>query len=223
MRRRKHVADYPARFFATSRRNILTHIQVYSVPNRRYLGPSERRLSGLQFLVQGGKWASKKPAHPVFSGIPLREDRRVRPARRTVPRADFPGCGQVFHHLSKGTHALELTIRWRKAILVGGHGICGRHDHFLGELRQDLQSVLFPFCAEAGNFLGFNALLADLRQNVARSQPQYEHQYRFHVLHECFSPGSKALDALSLYQLRYNLKSTLRQGLLIKNLSTFGC
>jgi len=36
-------------------------------------------------------------------------------------------------------------------------------------------------------------------------------------------PGGKALDALSLYPLRYNLKSTLRQGVFVKNLSTFGC
>jgi hypothetical protein len=32
-------------------------------------------------------------------------------------------------------------------------------------------------------------------------------------------PGGKALDALPLYPLRYNLKSTLRQGGYVKNLN----
>src|SRR5438309_10408997 len=35
--------------------------------------------------------------------------------------------------------------------------------------------------------------------------------------------GGKPLDALLLYPLRYNLKSTLRQGVRVKNPSTFGC
>jgi hypothetical protein len=47
--------------------------------------------------------------------------------------------------------------------------------------------VLFPFRVEAGSFLGVNALPADLDQSAARSQPQHEHQYRFHFLHEYFS------------------------------------
>jgi hypothetical protein len=72
--------------------------------------------------------------------------------------------------------------------------------------------VLLPFCVEAGSFFGVNALLTNLCQNVARTEPQYEHQYRFQLLHGSFSFRRQALDALSLYPLRYNLKLTLRQG-----------
>jgi hypothetical protein len=50
-----------------------------------------------------------------------------------------------------------------------------------------------------------------LSQNVARSQPQHEHQYRFYFLHEYFSSGRQSSGrsvALSItLQLKVDFKA----------------